>query len=157
MVSAILLQHWDGFRGKGKIQASITFAVPQHKTCFWTRSKLNLSSVGSNLTHHTHTCSLFAFSLSSFPVGAPQVHSILSGRLAQFSIGVTVLCLIWSVHGNACSCCKRLFVTLPKQGDPKRVTVFGQSSGAYATCTLTVAPEAKGLFRQAILQSGQDL
>ena len=40
------------------------------------------------------------------------------------------------------------------QGDPDRVTVFGQSSGAYATCTLTVAPEAKGLFQQAILQSG---
>jgi len=34
------------------------------------------------------------------------------------------------------------------------VTVFGQSSGAYATCTLTVAPEAKGLFQGAILQSG---
>ncbi|CAK9018321.1 Probable N-acetyltransferase san (N-epsilon-acetyltransferase san) (Protein atado) (Protein separation anxiety) [Durusdinium trenchii] len=40
------------------------------------------------------------------------------------------------------------------KGDPNRVTVFGQSSGAYATCTLTVAPEAKGLFRRAILQSG---
>ena len=39
-------------------------------------------------------------------------------------------------------------------GDPDRVTVFGQSSGAYATCTLTVAPEAKGLFQGAILQSG---
>lgn len=34
------------------------------------------------------------------------------------------------------------------------MTVFGQSSGAYATCTLTVAPEAKGLFQGAILQSG---
>lgn len=40
------------------------------------------------------------------------------------------------------------------EGDPKRVTVFGQSSGAYATCTLSVAPEAKGLFQRAILQSG---
>mmetsp|Transcript_81668 Transcript_81668/g.166376 ORF Transcript_81668/g.166376 Transcript_81668/m.166376 type:complete len:578 (-) Transcript_81668:186-1919(-) len=40
------------------------------------------------------------------------------------------------------------------KGDPSKVTVFGQSSGAYATCTLTVAPEAKGLFRGAILQSG---
>eukprot|EP00439_Symbiodinium_sp_Y106_P080831 s640_g19.t1 len=39
-------------------------------------------------------------------------------------------------------------------GDPNRVTLFGQSSGSYATCTLSVAPEAKGLFQRAILQSG---
>merc|ERR1719401_326811 len=39
-------------------------------------------------------------------------------------------------------------------GDPNRVTLFGQSSGAYAACTLSVAPEAKGLFSRLILQSG---
>ncbi|CAE7183878.1 CES2 [Symbiodinium pilosum] len=39
-------------------------------------------------------------------------------------------------------------------GDPGRVTLFGQSSGSYATCTLSVAPIARGLFQRAILQSG---
>eukprot|EP00756_Hemistasia_phaeocysticola_P051305 Hpha_TRINITY_DN26478_c0_g1::TRINITY_DN26478_c0_g1_i1::g.34086::m.34086 len=39
-------------------------------------------------------------------------------------------------------------------GDPKQVTLSGQSSGAYALCTLCVAPEAKGLFHRAILNSG---
>lgn len=39
-------------------------------------------------------------------------------------------------------------------GDPARVTLFGQSSGAYAACTLSVAPEAKGLFQRVVLQSG---
>jgi len=39
-------------------------------------------------------------------------------------------------------------------GDPDRVTLAGQSSGAYLTCTLCVSPAAKGLFKHAILQSG---
>jgi len=39
-------------------------------------------------------------------------------------------------------------------GDPARVTLFGQSSGAYAACTLSVAPAAKGLFQRLVLQSG---
>lgn len=34
------------------------------------------------------------------------------------------------------------------------VTLFGQSSGGYATCTLAVAPVSQGLFTRAILQSG---
>jgi para-nitrobenzyl esterase len=39
-------------------------------------------------------------------------------------------------------------------GDPAAVTIFGQSSGGYLACTLSVAPAAKGLFARAILQSG---
>lgn len=39
-------------------------------------------------------------------------------------------------------------------GDPARVTLFGQSSGSYAACTLSVAPAAAGLFQRLVLQSG---
>lgn len=38
-------------------------------------------------------------------------------------------------------------------GDPGNVTVFGESAGATATCTLLVAPLARGLFHKAIAQS----
>lgn len=39
-------------------------------------------------------------------------------------------------------------------GAPDDVTLFGQSSGGYSVCTLSVAPEARGLFRRASLLSG---
>ncbi|MFE3180945.1 carboxylesterase/lipase family protein [Streptomyces violascens] len=39
-------------------------------------------------------------------------------------------------------------------GDPTNVTVFGQSAGATLTGALLATPEAKGLFRRAIVQSG---
>ncbi|UKD51244.1 carboxylesterase family protein [Amycolatopsis sp. FU40] len=39
-------------------------------------------------------------------------------------------------------------------GDPGNVTVFGQSAGATLTCALLAMPEAAGLFRRAIVQSG---
>lgn len=39
-------------------------------------------------------------------------------------------------------------------GDPDRVTVAGQSSGALDICNLMASPVASGLFEQAILQSG---
>ncbi|MFJ8750607.1 carboxylesterase family protein [Streptomyces sp. NPDC102441] len=38
-------------------------------------------------------------------------------------------------------------------GDPAQVTVFGQSAGALSILLLTRLPEARGLFRRAILQS----
>ncbi len=38
-------------------------------------------------------------------------------------------------------------------GDPKRVTVFGQSAGAAAIRALLASPKAKGLFAAAIMQS----
>ncbi|WP_199840189.1 carboxylesterase/lipase family protein [Streptomyces viridochromogenes] len=39
-------------------------------------------------------------------------------------------------------------------GDPDRVTLFGQSAGAISIGALLAAPQAQGLIRRAILQSG---
>lgn len=40
-------------------------------------------------------------------------------------------------------------------GDPGQVTVMGQSAGAHSIACLMTVPEARPLFRRAILQSGQ--
>jgi para-nitrobenzyl esterase len=39
-------------------------------------------------------------------------------------------------------------------GDPDKVTIAGQSAGAFSVNALVVAPKAKGLFHKAIAQSG---
>ena len=39
-------------------------------------------------------------------------------------------------------------------GDPAQVTIFGESAGGAAVCTLLAMPEARGLFSKAIAQSG---
>jgi para-nitrobenzyl esterase len=39
-------------------------------------------------------------------------------------------------------------------GDPSRVTVGGQSAGAMSTAALLAAPDARGLFARAIVESG---
>lgn len=39
-------------------------------------------------------------------------------------------------------------------GDPNNITIFGESAGAMSVATLLAAPEAKGYFHKAILQSG---
>lgn len=42
-------------------------------------------------------------------------------------------------------------------GDPENVTIFGESAGSMAVCTLLVMPAARGLFQRAIAQSGASL
>jgi carboxylesterase type B len=39
-------------------------------------------------------------------------------------------------------------------GDPTKVTIFGESAGAMSVAALLPMPRAKGLFRRAIVQSG---
>ena len=39
-------------------------------------------------------------------------------------------------------------------GDPKNVTIFGQSAGGFAVSILAASPEAKGLFERVISESG---
>ena len=39
-------------------------------------------------------------------------------------------------------------------GDPGKVTIFGESAGAMSAATLLTMPRAKGLFRRAVVQSG---
>ena len=39
-------------------------------------------------------------------------------------------------------------------GDPRRVTLFGQSAGAWSACYQIASPGSAGLFSRAILQSG---
>ena len=43
------------------------------------------------------------------------------------------------------------------RGDPDRVTIFGQSAGAVSVETLLYSPLARGLFSQAVMQSGPSL
>src|SRR4029450_12479495 len=39
-------------------------------------------------------------------------------------------------------------------GDPKNVTVFGESAGGMSTLALLGAPSARGLYQKAIVESG---
>ena len=39
-------------------------------------------------------------------------------------------------------------------GDPKQVTIFGESAGGWSVCTMLATPLAKGLFQGAVIESG---
>lgn len=39
-------------------------------------------------------------------------------------------------------------------GDPRNVTLFGQSGGAYGVCAQLTSPGSRGLFQRAIMQTG---
>ncbi len=39
-------------------------------------------------------------------------------------------------------------------GDPRNITLFGESAGAFSTCAQLASPTAAGLFDKAIIQSG---
>jgi len=39
-------------------------------------------------------------------------------------------------------------------GDPRNVTIFGESAGAFSVASMVGSPGAKGLFRHAIAESG---
>jgi para-nitrobenzyl esterase len=39
-------------------------------------------------------------------------------------------------------------------GDPRNVTIFGESAGGWSVCTLLATPLGKGLFHRAVIQSG---
>lgn len=42
-------------------------------------------------------------------------------------------------------------------GDPNKVTIFGESVGAYSVCALMGSPEPDGLYHRTIMQSGSCL
>ena len=60
---------------------------------------------------------------------------------------------VFSIRSRLSSGCVRTLLAFG--GDPGRITVMGQSSGGVDACLLMASPLARGLFQQAILESGE--
>jgi len=83
---------------------------------------------------------LNVFGFFSSPALAEEDHNKSVGNYAILDL---IAALKW-VHDNISNF----------GGDPNNVTIFGESAGGFAVCTLLATPLGKGLFHKAILESG---